>query len=95
MSNKESGGGFTTRDLELLAAAMSCTKSPVEVDYKLFAEKGGFKNAASAKASWNGLKKKMWVPTLRCPLCDAIADRIAVRKLVEVPLSVRRELFVS
>ncbi|KAK5110270.1 hypothetical protein LTR62_006123 [Meristemomyces frigidus] len=53
------GSTFTARDIELLAAAMSCTKAPVEVDYKAFAEKGKFKNAASAKASWNSLKKKL------------------------------------
>ncbi|KAK4574362.1 hypothetical protein LTR86_002124 [Recurvomyces mirabilis] len=59
MSNKEAGGSFTALDFEHLATALTCTKSPVEVDYKLYAEKAGFKNAASAKASWNGLKKKI------------------------------------
>lgn len=31
----------------------------VQVDYKRFAETFEFKNPASAKASWNGLKKKL------------------------------------
>ncbi|KAK3675265.1 hypothetical protein LTR78_004775 [Recurvomyces mirabilis] len=59
MSNKEGGASFTALDFQHLATAMTCTKSPIEVDYKLYAEKAGFKNAASAKASWNGLKKKI------------------------------------
>ncbi|KAK5126784.1 hypothetical protein LTR85_009718 [Meristemomyces frigidus] len=59
MSTKQDGNTFTARDFELLAAAMECTKAPIEVDYKLFAEKVGFKGAPSAKASWNTLKKKL------------------------------------
>lgn len=31
----------------------------LKVNYKLFAEKAGFKGAPSAKASWNALKKKI------------------------------------
>ncbi|GAB1735095.1 hypothetical protein NU219Hw_g163t1 [Hortaea werneckii] len=56
---KESSSGFTARDLDLLAAAIQSTKAPVEIDYKVFAEKAGLGGAPSAKASWNGLKKKM------------------------------------
>ncbi|KAI7286872.1 hypothetical protein KC345_g925 [Hortaea werneckii] len=56
---KESSSGFTARDLDLLAAAIQSTKAPVEIDYKLFAEKAGLGGAPSAKASWHGLKKKM------------------------------------
>ncbi|KAK4545546.1 hypothetical protein LTR36_002896 [Oleoguttula mirabilis] len=58
-TTKQDGNTFTARDFELLAAAMQCTKVPVEVDYKLFAEKVGFKGTPSAKASWNTLKKKL------------------------------------
>ncbi|KAI6889629.1 hypothetical protein KC360_g169 [Hortaea werneckii] len=56
---KESSSGFTARDLDLLAAAIQSTKAPVEIDYKVFAEKAGLGGAPSAKASWHGLKKKM------------------------------------
>ncbi|KAI7221637.1 hypothetical protein KC333_g1567 [Hortaea werneckii] len=56
---KESTSGFTARDLDLIAAAIQSTKAPVEIDYKVFAEKAGLGGAPSAKASWHGLKKKM------------------------------------
>ncbi|KAI7278546.1 hypothetical protein KC343_g2250 [Hortaea werneckii] len=56
---KENSSGFTARDLDLLAAAIQSTKTPVEIDYKVFAEKAGLGGAPSAKASWHGLKKKM------------------------------------
>ncbi|KAI7547849.1 hypothetical protein KC331_g4768 [Hortaea werneckii] len=56
---KESSSGFTARDLDLIAAAIQSTKTPVEIDYKVFAEKAGLGGAPSAKASWHGLKKKM------------------------------------
>ncbi|KAI7359438.1 hypothetical protein KC320_g450 [Hortaea werneckii] len=56
---KENSSGFTARDLDLLAAAIQSTKAPVEIDYKVFAEKAGLGGAPSAKASWHGLKKKM------------------------------------
>ncbi|KAI7238462.1 hypothetical protein KC330_g2549 [Hortaea werneckii] len=56
---KESNSGFTARDLDLIAAAIQSTKAPVEIDYKVFAEKAGLGGAPSAKASWHGLKKKM------------------------------------
>ncbi|KAI7164205.1 hypothetical protein KC349_g967 [Hortaea werneckii] len=56
---KESSSGFTARDLDLIAAAIQSTKAPVEIDYKVFAEKAGLGGAPSAKASWHGLKKKM------------------------------------
>ncbi|TKA76761.1 hypothetical protein B0A55_03637 [Friedmanniomyces simplex] len=58
MSTKEKGT-FTPRDFELLVGAMSCSKAPIEVDYKKFAEMFEFKNPASAKATWNSLKKKL------------------------------------
>ncbi|EMC94640.1 hypothetical protein BAUCODRAFT_35874 [Baudoinia panamericana UAMH 10762] len=51
--------GFTSRDFELFAGALMCAKVPVEIDYKAFAEKFGFKNANSGKASWHTLKKKL------------------------------------
>lgn len=35
------------------------TLTPLQVDYKLFAQKFGFKGPPSAKASWNALKKKL------------------------------------
>jgi hypothetical protein len=46
---------FTARDFELLAGAMTCTKAPLEVDYKKFV----FRDSASAKASWDALMKKL------------------------------------
>lgn len=59
MSTKGETAGFTARDLTLLAGAMQCTKGEVQIDYKKFAEQCGFKNTDSARASWNGLRKKL------------------------------------
>ncbi|KAI6827989.1 hypothetical protein KC342_g9751 [Hortaea werneckii] len=56
---KEAGSALTERDRELLVAAFQSTKSGIEIDYKVYAEKTGLKDARSAKASWNGLKKKL------------------------------------
>ncbi|KAK3655158.1 hypothetical protein LTR56_003579 [Elasticomyces elasticus] len=50
---------FSARDFELLAGAMNCTKTPIEIDYKKFAEMFEYKNANSSKAVWHGLKKKL------------------------------------
>jgi hypothetical protein len=31
----------------------------LQIDYKVFAELGGFRNAKSAQVSWHGVKKKL------------------------------------
>ncbi|KAK1820575.1 hypothetical protein LTR12_005023 [Friedmanniomyces endolithicus] len=51
--------GFSPRDFELLAGAMSCSKTAIEVDYVKYAEMFGFKNPGSGKATWNALKRKL------------------------------------
>ncbi|KAK0942449.1 hypothetical protein LTR29_006035 [Friedmanniomyces endolithicus] len=51
--------GFSARDFELLAGAMSCSKTVIEVDYVKYAEMFGFKNPGSGKATWNALKRKL------------------------------------
>ncbi|KAK0262501.1 hypothetical protein LTS09_003212 [Friedmanniomyces endolithicus] len=51
--------GFSARDFELLAGAMSCSKTAIEVDYVKYAEMFGFKNPGSGKATWNALKRKL------------------------------------
>ena len=59
MSTRQDGNIFTARDFELLAGALACTKAPVQIDYAKFAERHGYKNQASGKASWVALKKKL------------------------------------
>ncbi|KAK4987266.1 hypothetical protein LTR66_007646 [Elasticomyces elasticus] len=63
---------LTDGELKCLAAAFQCLKSELvlEVDFAKLGEKLGLKNAASAKARWCPLKKKL----LTAGLSDEVQD---------------------
>ncbi|KAJ1337840.1 hypothetical protein MN608_00696 [Microdochium nivale] len=50
----------TARDLELLVLAWQSLKTAPQVDYELFAQKAGYKNATTAKTQFGTLRKKLF-----------------------------------
>ncbi|KXJ97745.1 hypothetical protein Micbo1qcDRAFT_200025 [Microdochium bolleyi] len=54
----------TARDLELLVLAWQSLKTAPQVDYDLFAQKAGYKNAATAATQFHTLKKKVFALAL-------------------------------
>ncbi|KAH8204130.1 hypothetical protein TruAng_001682 [Truncatella angustata] len=50
---------LSVRDLELASLAWQCFENEPKMNYKKFAEVGGFKNTNSATAVWATVKKKL------------------------------------
>ncbi|KAM0717142.1 hypothetical protein Q7P37_006994 [Cladosporium fusiforme] len=50
---------LTERDIGVLLAVLKANKTLIELDYDFLAGSLGLKNAASARAAWHGLKKKL------------------------------------
>ncbi|KAG9698500.1 hypothetical protein KCU95_g2548, partial [Aureobasidium melanogenum] len=50
---------LSARDVEVLAAAFQCLKTPPEIDFDKLAERAGYKNGQSARACFQDIKKKL------------------------------------
>ncbi|KAG9563331.1 hypothetical protein KCU71_g1751, partial [Aureobasidium melanogenum] len=50
---------LSSRDVEVLAAAFQCLKTPPEIDFDKLAERAGYKNGQSARACFQDIKKKL------------------------------------
>ncbi|KAG9663264.1 hypothetical protein KCU64_g1420, partial [Aureobasidium melanogenum] len=50
---------LSSRDVEVLAAAFQCLKTPPEIDFNKLAERAGYKNGQSARACFQDIKKKL------------------------------------
>ncbi|KAH0363561.1 hypothetical protein KCU65_g7303, partial [Aureobasidium melanogenum] len=50
---------LSARDVEVLATAFQCLKTPAEIDFDKLAERAGYKNASSARACFQDIKKKL------------------------------------
>ncbi|KAH0282751.1 hypothetical protein M436DRAFT_52788 [Aureobasidium namibiae CBS 147.97] len=50
---------LSARDAEIVAAVLQCLKTPPKIDYERLAEKAGYKNASSARACFQDIKKKL------------------------------------
>ncbi|KAK6000246.1 hypothetical protein QM012_003878 [Aureobasidium pullulans] len=50
---------LSSRDVEVLAAAFQCLKTPAEIDFDKLAGKAGYKNGSSARACFQDIKKKL------------------------------------
>ncbi|RYP60614.1 hypothetical protein DL769_008044 [Monosporascus sp. CRB-8-3] len=51
--------GLSARDSELVAKAWQCLKTEPQIDFSKFAELCDYKNEATARASWNVVRKKL------------------------------------
>ncbi|RYP04994.1 hypothetical protein DL765_009976 [Monosporascus sp. GIB2] len=51
--------GLSARDSELVAKAWQCLKTEPQIDFAKFAELCDYKNEATARASWNVVRKKL------------------------------------
>ncbi|RYP68836.1 hypothetical protein DL771_006454 [Monosporascus sp. 5C6A] len=51
--------GLSARESELVAKAWQCLKTEPQIDFSKFAEQCGYKNEATARVCWNGVRKKL------------------------------------
>ncbi|KAK5005590.1 hypothetical protein LTR28_007519 [Elasticomyces elasticus] len=54
---------LSDRELKILQGALKCAKNDIEVDYEKLSKEVNLKNAASARAAWCSLRKKLIPPT--------------------------------
>ncbi|KAI4843105.1 hypothetical protein E4T44_06926 [Aureobasidium sp. EXF-8845] len=50
---------LSARDIEVVAAAFQCLKTPPDIDWDKLAEKAGYKNGPSARACFQDIKKRL------------------------------------
>ncbi|KAI4843083.1 hypothetical protein E4T44_06940 [Aureobasidium sp. EXF-8845] len=50
---------LSARDIEVVAAAFQCLKTPPDIDWDKLAEKAGYKNGQSARACFQDIKKRL------------------------------------
>lgn len=55
----EGGYNLTQRDLRMMSIALTCMKGELVLDADKFQAATGLKNAASARAAWHAIKKKL------------------------------------
>ncbi|KAK4990118.1 hypothetical protein LTR50_002748 [Elasticomyces elasticus] len=62
---------LSDRELKILQGALKCAKNDIEVDYEKLSKEVNLKNAASARAAWCSLRKKLIPPNSNSKATDA------------------------